>query len=76
MKKNFSLLLVAAAAMAVFSCQKQETIAPEVSSEEFVLTFTSEKPAFDDQTKTEWTGETIQWSYGDKIRVAYTCDGV
>lgn len=40
------------------------------------LTFTSEKPAFDDDTKTEWTGETIQWSKGDAIRVAYTCDGV
>ena len=40
-----------------------------------MLTFTSEKPAFADETKTEWTGETIQWSAGDKISVAYTVGG-
>ena len=62
--------------MTFFSCQKPEVAVPEAYSEEVVLTFTSEKPAFDDETKTEWTGETIQWSNGDKIRVAYTCDGV
>ena len=68
-------MLVAAAATAFFSCQKQEVIAPE-TEQVSCLTFTSEKPAFDDETKTEWTGETIQWSEGDKIRVAYTCDYV
>lgn len=67
-------MLVAAAATAFFSCQKQEVIAPE-TSQEVMLTFSSEKPAFDDETKTEWTGETIQWSAGDKISVAYTVDG-
>ena len=75
MKKIYSMMLVAAAAMAFVSCQKQENFAPEVSTEEVVLTFASEKPAFDDETKTEWTGETIQWSVGDKISVAYTVDG-
>ena len=69
-------MLVAAAATAFFSCQKQEVIAPETSQEVNGLVFSSEKPAFDDETKTEWTGSTIQWSKGDKIRVAYTCDGV
>ena len=75
MKKNFSrVMLVAAAAIAFFACQKPEVIEPE-TSEEVMLTFSSEKPAFDDETKTEWTGETIQWSKGDKISVAYTVDG-
>lgn len=75
MKKIYSMMLVAAAAMAFVSCQKQENFAPEVSTEEVVLTFASEKPAFDDETKTEWTGTDIQWSAGDKISVAYTVDG-
>lgn len=75
MKKIFSnVMLVAAAAVTFFSCQKQETIAPEVS-EDVMLTFVSEKPSFDDETKTEWTGETVQWSAGDKISVAYTVEG-
>ena len=68
-------MLVAAAATAFFSCQKQEVVAPE-NEQVSCLTFTSEKPAFADETKTEWTGETIQWSKGDKIRIAYTCDDV
>lgn len=68
-------MLVAAVAMAFISCQKQEMAGPDliqVSS----LTFSSEKPSFNDEAKTEWTGETIQWSKGDKIRVAYTAGGV
>ena len=76
MKRLISnVMLVAAAATAFFSCQKQEVIVPE-TEQVSCLTFTSEKPAFADETKTEWTGETNQWSKGDKIRVAYTCDGV
>ena len=76
MKKIFTkAMLVAAAAMASFACQKQEEFKPEFE-EVNGLAFTSEKPSFDDETKTHWTGETIQWSAGDKIRVAYTCDGV
>lgn len=68
-------MIIAAAAMSFTSCQKQE-----VKDSEMIqvsgLTFTSEKPSFDDETKTEWTGETIQWSSKDAIRIAYTCDGV
>ena len=64
-------MLVAAAAMAFFACQKPEVIEPE-TSHEVMLTFSSEKPEFNDETKTEWTAETIQWSKGDKISVAYT----
>lgn len=77
MKKIFSnVMLVAAAAMTFFACQKPEVIEPETSQGVNGLVFTSEKPSFDDETKTEWTGSNIQWSKGDKIRVAYTCDGV
>lgn len=75
MKRIISnVMLVAAAATAFFSCQKQEVIAPE-TSQEVMLTFSSEKPAFDDETKTEWNGETIQWSKGDQIAIAYTVAG-
>ena len=50
MNKIFSnVMLVAAAAMTFFGCQKPEVIAPEIS-EEIILTFGSEKPAFDDET--------------------------
>lgn len=68
-------MIIAAAAMSFTSCQKQD-----VKDSEMIqvsgLTFTSEKPSFDDETKTEWTGETIQWSKEDKIRIAYTCNGI
>ncbi|MGN0188170.1 MAG: fibronectin type III domain-containing protein, partial [Candidatus Cryptobacteroides sp.] len=57
---------------AIMSCQKSEVLEPCVNG----LTFTSEKPILEDDTKTAWTGTGIQWSKGDAIRVAYTCDGV
>ena len=68
-------MMLFAAAMALSSCQKQEMNAPEMVKVEG-LNFSAEKPEFDDASKTEWTGSTIQWSKGDVIRVAYTCDGV
>ena len=75
MKRIISnVMLVAAAAMAFFACQKPEVIEP-ATSEEVMLTFSSEKPAFDDETKTEWANGTIRWSAGDKISVAYTVEG-
>lgn len=75
MKRIISnVMLIAAAATAFFSCQKQESLAPE-KAQDVVLTFSSEKPSFTDETKTEWTGTTIQWSEGDKISIAYTVNG-
>lgn len=68
------IIAVTAFAAALGSCQKQEIVVPD-TQQEVTLTFSSEKPAFDDETKTEWTGETIQWSAGDKIAVAYTVNG-
>ena len=76
MKKVISnVMLVAAAAIALFSCQKSEVSAPEYQLVENLF-FGSGKPVFDDETKTEWTGQTIHWSKDDNIRVAYTCDGI
>lgn len=76
MKKIFTkAMLVAAAAMAFFACQKQEVNAPEEVKVEG-LNFSAEKPEFADASKTEWTGSEIHWSKGDAIRVAYTCNGV
>ena len=75
MKRIISnVMLIAAAATAFFSCQKQESLAPE-KTQDVVLTFSSEKPSFTDETKTEWTGATVQWSANDKISIAYTVDG-
>lgn len=75
MKKMISnAMLFAAAAMAFFSCQKQESVDLETSGE-VVLSFVSEKPSLIDETRTEWTGETIRWSAGDRISIAYTVDG-
>ena len=74
MKKLFAcLMLVAVCAMGFISCQKSEEQSFEV--DDLVLTFASEKPEFADQTKTEWNGETVHWSQGDKIAVAYTVNG-
>lgn len=76
MKKIYSIMmLVAVAAMAFVSCQKNEIEGVEKETISG-LTFVSEKPAFDDETKTEWNGTTIQWSKDDAIRIGYTCDEV
>ena len=59
------LLTAALAAMALVGCKKSvETV---VSG----LTFTSESP----ETRTGWTGETIEWTAGDAISMAYTVSG-
>ena len=59
------LLAAALAVLALGGCKKSaETV---VSG----LTFTSESPA----TRTGWTGETIEWTAGDAISMAYTVDG-
>ncbi len=73
MRKSFSILmLLAAAAIASVSCQKQDAATSEL--EQTTLVFTSEKPAFDDAVKTEWVEaeNAVHWTHGDKIRMAYT----
>jgi len=74
MKKIIStIMLLAASAAAFISCDKQNTVTTP-SAEESVFVFTSEKPSFDDDVKTEWNEaeNTVYWSDGDKIRMAYT----
>lgn len=77
MKRVIALAMwIIALATTFVSCQKQELVTDE--SHEAVVTeliFSSEKPVFDDMTKTEWTGNSIQWTKGDKISVAYTVNG-
>ena len=66
MKKLF--LAAAASALALLlGCQKSAE-APIKS-----LTFTSERPAAD--TRTGWTGQTIEWTAGDAISMAYSVSG-
>ena len=66
--------LSAIAVIAMVSCQKNEFV-PEYTTSKG-LSFSSVKPVLEDETKTAWNGKSIQWSKGDAIRVAYTCDDV
>ena len=62
------LISTAAAVMALLmGCQKGPE-APLTS-----LTFTSERPSV--ETRTGWTGETIEWTAGDAISMAYSVSG-
>lgn len=74
MKNKFIYLMLMAAAV-IASCAKENTASIEENSVSG-LVFSSAKPAFSDETKTAWTGTSVQWSKGDKIRVAYTCNDV
>ena len=74
MKNKYIFLMLMAAAV-VASCAKENEIPIEETSVSG-LVFSAEKPAFSDETKTSWTGTSVQWSKGDKIRVAYTCDDI
>ena len=58
--------------MPIVACQKEEFAFTSTDG----LSFTSTKPILEDETKTAWNGSSIQWSKGDAIRVAYTCEGV
>ena len=62
------IALSAAAILLLAGCQKQA----ELPS---ALVFTSEKPAFADETRTVWDGQTIVWEAGDAISLAYRADG-
>lgn len=74
MKKTLKLFVAsAAAALSIVACQKTDIVPGSTINS---LKFTSEKPILEDESKTAWTGTTINWSKGDAIRVAYTCNGV
>ena len=59
------ILLAALAALTLAGCQK--TVPEPVKA----LIFTSEEPS----TRTGWNGETIEWTAGDAISMAYSVNG-
>lgn len=72
------LILASAALVTLAACNKQQEIVEPVNqNEEVVLTFTSQRPQIDVDTKTAWNEATssIVWTSGDAIRVGYTLDG-
>ena len=74
MKMTLKLFVAsAAAALSIVACQKTDIVPGSTITS---LKFTSKKPILEDESKTAWTGTTINWSKGDAIRVAYTCNGV
>ena len=77
MKRAFYFFAVAALAC-VTACQREALSEVEAPVNETTFTFVSAKPVLEEEssTRTEWTGETIQWSEGDQIRMAYTVAGV
>ena len=66
MKKT--LLIASFALLVLGSCQRNE------AETGLTLTFTSDKPAPEAATRTQWDGQGIQWSAGDAIAVSYTVD--
>ena len=64
MKKT--IIALACAALALCGCQRKTEVPVQG------LEFSSEAL----QTRTAWTGETLEWSAGDAISMAYTVDGV
>lgn len=76
MKKFFSFVIAACALFLFYSCEKQEQI-NDSSNFNGTLVFSSAKPEMADEsgTRTVWTGSSVQWKAGDKIRVGFTLDG-
>lgn len=74
MKTIKSLTCLAAIALSFAACQKNEISVVEESGSTF--TFTSAKPQLEGETRTEYTGSSIQWSKGDAIKMGFTVDGV
>ena len=74
MKMTLKLFVASAAvALSIVACQKTDIVPGSTITS---LKFTSKKPILEDESKTAWIGTTINWSKGDAIRVAYTCNGV
>jgi hypothetical protein len=73
MKK--SIITLGAVALALVACNNKEQL--DHIQNETVLTFSSEKPQLETETKTAWdaTNQSIVWTSGDMIRVGYTLDG-
>lgn len=67
MKKLF---VIASIAILAFSCQKVETVDSD-NTTTFALSFISDKPSFEDETKTTWTGSHVVWEEGNQMRAGY-----
>ena len=79
MKRYFSIissLSVIWSLTSLFGCVKEVADKGQEASWPVVY-LSSDKPQFsaDEETKTQWTGETIVWSKGDKVQVAAKGDG-
>lgn len=82
MKKT--ILTLSAIAFAIVACNKvdeqlEPVVEPEVIEQEgAVISFTSNRPQTEPDTKTAWDSENsaIVWTTGDRIKVGYTLDGV
>ncbi len=78
MKKVYSFFLAAIALVAFSSCEQQDQVIDNpVDGFNGTIVFSSAKPEIkdDNATKTAWTGSSVQWTKGDKIRVGFTLDG-
>ena len=65
-----SLALVAVAAMSFVSCSNNfEDV--NVSDKTFQLTISSEKPALENDSRTEFSNGSVIWNSGDQIRACY-----
>ncbi|MBQ6286585.1 MAG: Ig-like domain-containing protein [Bacteroidales bacterium] len=79
MKKVYSFFLAAIALVAFSSCEQQDQVIDNPADGfNGTIVFSSAKPEIkdDNATKTAWTGSSVQWTKGDKIRVGFTLDGV
>ena len=76
MKRFSSILIIAAVASIFNACDQREIEAPVQFDGSFE--FTSPKPVINDDfdTKTGWTGSSVQWLKGDNIRMAFKVDNV
>lgn len=74
MKRIYSFVIIAAVASIFSACNQQEIEAPVIFDGSFE--FTSPKPVVNDiyDTKTGWTGSSVQWLKGDNIRMAFMVD--
>ncbi len=73
-RKAIFLILAATWALAP-GCSKT-SIEPSPAPEGRTLVFSSEKPLLFSSSKTAWTGSALEWSEGDRIAVAYTCNDI
>lgn len=74
--KRISTIMILAAGLAAVSASCQKETSDMASQEMTTISFVSERPQFEADTRTAWDGKRIVWSSGDAIRMAYTVDGV